>query len=125
MVAKLPNSDSRLPDRGLLASLTAYASQLLRPWMTWVLRYGPIPQHMAFIMDGNRRFASRLNKASTAGHEFGYLKVNPRRSHLWCEVLPECTECCKLCETCVAPLQHQWKDDLLSSLTFDGLTRQQ
>ena len=77
MVAKLPNSDSRPPDRALLASLITYATQLLRPWITWVLRYGPIPQHMAFIMDGNRRFASRLNKASTAGHEFGYLKVNP------------------------------------------------
>ena len=77
MVAKLPNSDSRPPDRALLASLRTHATQLLRPWITWVLRYGPIPQHMAFIMDGNRRFASRLNKASTAGHEFGYLKVNP------------------------------------------------
>ena len=80
MVAKLPNSTDKPPDCGLLASFIAYASQLLRPWITWVLRYGPIPQHMAFIMDGNRRYASRLNKASTAGHEFGYLKVNIQKA---------------------------------------------
>lgn len=75
MVAKLSTSEKRSEGVSLLASSTAYATRLLRPWITRFLQYGPIPRHMAFIMDGNRRFATSLNKSSTAGHEYGYLKV--------------------------------------------------
>ena len=74
MVAKLPNN-KKAESVSLLASSTAYASKLLRSWITKVLQSGPIPQHIAFIMDGNRRFATSLKKSSTAGHEYGYLKV--------------------------------------------------
>ncbi|GLT85905.1 hypothetical protein SLE2022_040770 [Rubroshorea leprosula] len=37
-----------------------------------VLRIGPIPNHIAFIMDGNRRFAKKRNMAEGVGHEVGF-----------------------------------------------------
>ena len=40
-----------------------------------ILQMGPVPQHVAFIMDGNRRFAERLQLESVQGHSRGYDKV--------------------------------------------------
>lgn len=37
-----------------------------------VLSVGPIPTHIAFIMDGNRRYAKKLNSAVGFGHKAGY-----------------------------------------------------
>lgn len=42
----------------------------------------PIPRHVAFIMDGNRRFADRLGKPTIAGHERGYDSMLDALS--WC-----------------------------------------
>nr|XP_043631698.1 dehydrodolichyl diphosphate synthase CPT3-like [Erigeron canadensis] len=36
---------------------------------------GPIPQHMAFIMDGNRRFARKWKLEKGAGHKAGFLAL--------------------------------------------------
>ncbi|EPS62793.1 cis-prenyltransferase, partial [Genlisea aurea] len=38
-----------------------------------VLQMGPIPEHIAFIMDGNRRFAKKLNLEEGEGHKAGYV----------------------------------------------------
>lgn len=43
----------------------------IRRMMLWILLAGPIPQHVAIIMDGNRRFAQRQNLEKKSGHEFG------------------------------------------------------
>lgn len=44
-----------------------------------VLQAGPIPTHVAIIMDGNRRFADRdLSGDVSAGHTKGFSKVAER-----------------------------------------------
>ncbi len=47
----------------------------VRPYITALMKAGPVPKHIAFIMDGNRRFANRHQQVTTAGHQFGYYKV--------------------------------------------------
>ena len=47
--------------------------------VTWLailcLKLGPIPQHVAFIMDGNRRFAKRLSVKAWQGHRLGFSQL--------------------------------------------------
>lgn len=38
-----------------------------------ILKAGKIPRHIAFIMDGNRRWAVKQHKDKIAGHSFGKL----------------------------------------------------
>ncbi|XP_058454602.1 dehydrodolichyl diphosphate synthase complex subunit DHDDS [Malaya genurostris] len=47
-----------------------------------VLQAGPIPQHVAFIMDGNRRFARKENIAKAEGHSKGFDKLSETLQ--WC-----------------------------------------
>ncbi|KAL7149086.1 hypothetical protein ABFS83_05G015500 [Erythranthe nasuta] len=44
----------------------------LRRCIGSILSAGPIPKHIAFIMDGNRRYAKKQNLEEGAGHRFGY-----------------------------------------------------
>lgn len=41
-----------------------------------VLRTGPIPRHIAFIMDGNRRFAVKSKMGKAQGHSKGFDKLS-------------------------------------------------
>lgn len=41
-----------------------------------VLRQGPIPRHIAFIMDGNRRFAVKSKIGKSQGHSKGFDKLS-------------------------------------------------
>lgn len=41
-----------------------------------VIKQGPVPQHVAFIMDGNRRWATRLNLNKSDGHKVGFDKLS-------------------------------------------------
>ena len=41
-----------------------------------VLSSGPIPQHIAFIMDGNRRYAGSKHKPVSQGHADGFLALH-------------------------------------------------
>lgn len=47
-----------------------------------VLKRGDIPGHIAFIMDGNRRYASGIGKAKSAGHSEGLKAL--KRCMEWC-----------------------------------------
>lgn len=40
-----------------------------------ILKSGPIPQHVAFIMDGNRRFAQKNSMGRAEGHLKGFDKL--------------------------------------------------
>ncbi|KDP34987.1 hypothetical protein JCGZ_09275 [Jatropha curcas] len=50
---------------GVLASF-------IRSCLFHVLSVGPIPSHLAFIMDGNRRFAKKEKLGPGAGHKAGF-----------------------------------------------------
>jgi len=55
-----------------------------------VLAAGPLPQHVAFVMDGNRRFADRLRMPVDAGHQHGYSKVCSTCSSSFCPSSKNC-----------------------------------
>lgn len=44
----------------------------IRNLLVGALGQGPVPQHIAFIMDGNRRYARKHNLETSAGHHLGY-----------------------------------------------------
>lgn len=41
-----------------------------------VLKCGPVPHHLAFIMDGNRRYAKKQQVEKTEGHSRGFEKLS-------------------------------------------------
>lgn len=49
-----------------------WALQHLRELLIGALRQGPIPQHVAFIMDGNRRYARGHKIETVEGHHLGF-----------------------------------------------------
>lgn len=44
----------------------------LRELLIGALRQGPVPQHIAFVMDGNRRFARNHKIETVEGHNLGF-----------------------------------------------------
>ena len=49
-----------------------WALSCLRQLIIGALRQGPIPQHVAFVMDGNRRFAKTHHIETLEGHSMGF-----------------------------------------------------
>ena len=49
-----------------------YALQSLKELLIGSLKCGPIPKHIAFVMDGNRRYAREHNLETVAGHHMGF-----------------------------------------------------
>ncbi|EEH40718.2 hypothetical protein PAAG_02694 [Paracoccidioides lutzii Pb01] len=49
-----------------------WALSHLRELMIGALREGPVPQHVAFVMDGNRRFARHHRIEKLEGHNLGF-----------------------------------------------------
>ena len=47
----------------------------LRSFCNNVIKCGPMPKHVAIIMDGNRRFAKKVNCERSKGHEKGFEKL--------------------------------------------------
>ena len=55
-----------------------------------VMREGRVPEHVAFIMDGNRRFGADKNNKALSGHEEGALTL--KKCLLYClELGIKCT----------------------------------
>ncbi|KAB2618235.1 dehydrodolichyl diphosphate synthase 6-like [Pyrus ussuriensis x Pyrus communis] len=57
---------------GASQSLGALGS-FLRKCLFSAVSVGPIPEHIAFIMDGNRRYAKKRNLPAGEGHRAGFL----------------------------------------------------
>jgi ditrans,polycis-polyprenyl diphosphate synthase len=49
-----------------------WAINQVRELLIGALRQGPIPQHVAFVMDGNRRFARSHKIETVEGHNLGF-----------------------------------------------------
>lgn len=49
-----------------------WALNHLREMLIGALRQGPLPQHVAFVMDGNRRFARTHKIETVEGHNLGF-----------------------------------------------------
>jgi ditrans,polycis-polyprenyl diphosphate synthase len=68
-------SDLYLPRVGswLLSSPPAeWAVNQLRELLIGALSQGPVPQHVAFEMDGNRRYARNHKIETIEGHHLGF-----------------------------------------------------
>ena len=69
--------------------MATWVVQEKRTWAEWialnVLKVGPIPSHVAFIMDGNRRFAKLKEKSTLQGHLDGFKTLTNVLS--WCNDL--------------------------------------
>ncbi|KAF9977055.1 cis-prenyltransferase [Actinomortierella ambigua] len=50
----------------------SFLERTARTTLVKALQCGPIPQHIGFIMDGNRRFGRKVNVDSGRGYYFGY-----------------------------------------------------
>ncbi|KAI5673722.1 hypothetical protein M9H77_14086 [Catharanthus roseus] len=65
--------EKRLGDQA--TRIYEHFGSFLRRCIFSVLSVGPIPVHIAFIMDGNRRYAKKWNSLEGAGHRFGYIAL--------------------------------------------------
>lgn len=54
----------------------------IRSFCNNVIKSGQIPKHVAIIMDGNRRFAKKVNCGRSKGHEKGFEKLTEVRGSL-------------------------------------------
>jgi len=52
-----------------------YEVAWIRSFFTKVLAFGPLPRHIGFIMDGNRRFAQKKSMEKVMGHTMGFHKL--------------------------------------------------
>ncbi|KAJ1498536.1 hypothetical protein HMI54_010385 [Coelomomyces lativittatus] len=66
-------------------SVWSWCSLRLQNWLLSVLSLGSVPNHIAFIMDGNRRFAKLGKMKAIEGHALGWKSLEKTLS--WCFTL--------------------------------------
>lgn len=64
--------DSRIHKWFATSPPVAWTIRQLREILIGSLKQGPIPQHVAFVMDGNRRFARNHHIETVEGHNMGF-----------------------------------------------------
>jgi ditrans,polycis-polyprenyl diphosphate synthase len=57
---------------GPLASLYNRLRDLITTCLLYILSLGPIPRHVGFVMDGNRRYARERGRKVAEGHGKGF-----------------------------------------------------
>ncbi|KAF7099644.1 hypothetical protein CFC21_101254 [Triticum aestivum] len=60
------------PDEIIATGVVESLQNFLRKCIIAVLSYGPMPKHIAFIMDGNRRYAKSRSIKQGTGHSVGF-----------------------------------------------------
>lgn len=60
---------------GVAVSLLGSSVSYMRRCLFRVLSVGPLPNHLAFILDGNRRYAKKWNLKEEMGHRAGFLSL--------------------------------------------------
>ncbi|KAI8922350.1 putative undecaprenyl diphosphate synthase-domain-containing protein [Powellomyces hirtus] len=63
-------------------SLFSRAKNFVQDSLIRLLRSGPVPKHVAFIMDGNRRYAKKVGVKAGVGHVMGSSKLEETLE--WC-----------------------------------------
>jgi ditrans,polycis-polyprenyl diphosphate synthase len=63
---------SRLRNWFLASPPVEYAITNLKELLIGALQQGPVPKHVAFVMDGNRRFARSHGIETVEGHHLGF-----------------------------------------------------
>ncbi len=56
----------------VVSQVQAFISKVLTRCMIHILSCGPIPRHIAFVMDGNRRYARIKGMKAQEGHGEGF-----------------------------------------------------
>lgn len=71
-----------------MSRVQEYVSNKAQSALLTVLSAGPIPKHVAFCMDGNRRYARRNHKQVAQGHSDGFLALRRVRGiDLFCDAV--------------------------------------
>ncbi|XXG39169.1 hypothetical protein AAC387_Pa01g0198 [Persea americana] len=60
---------------GYISEFLGNIPSFLRRCLFQVLSFGPIPHHIAFILDGNRRYARIHHLEAGMGHRYGFLAL--------------------------------------------------
>ncbi|CAM0951641.1 unnamed protein product [Alopecurus aequalis] len=60
------------PGKAMRIGLVATLLKFLRKCIIAVISYGPMPEHIGFIMDGNRRYAKVRSMKDGAGYRMGF-----------------------------------------------------
>jgi hypothetical protein len=100
---------SRLRNWFLASPPAEYAITTLKELLIGALQKGPIPQHVAFVMDGNRRFARSHGIETVEGHNLGF------------EALARVSGILGARLTTAKPLS--WRDVLMNSRFSKSVTR--
>ncbi|KAJ3016030.1 hypothetical protein HKX48_004248 [Thoreauomyces humboldtii] len=76
-ISLLPSPPPSAPESVFQRARTSFQNAAIR-----LLRTGPIPKHVAFIMDGNRRYAQKVGVKPGVGHAAGSKKLEETLE--WC-----------------------------------------
>lgn len=79
----LPNSFLMVVRRSLRWIYTKILAKVQKCILS-ILAAGPTPQHIAFVMDGNRRYARSKNQKVHQGHIMGFYTLRKVRGLLMC-----------------------------------------
>ena len=65
------SSSGQVP-QGVIATVIYRLHAMFTTLLLYLLSLGPIPRHVGFVMDGNRRYAKGRGMQTTQGHHDGF-----------------------------------------------------